>query len=285
MPEPNHPSPAPSRNCPHCGERLEPDSLFCSACGRPVPPPSPAPPTPAAVVTCPACRAPLKVGTKFCTTCGHALAGPSANVPAAPVRKIRPWGCLALVAVLLVLLVAAGAGLIWWAPWKDKPPTDPWKTMPTLPEKDGSRSTSTRSKKFEVSRVVTLLGGQVQGQVAVVLEGEGGSMVPQAEVGPAGQDGLSVNFKVQPQTKGAVRWYAVRVTVSTLAPRGGQGWTVVEGRWLGEVESAQSGDGVYSCRIPCRADNGAACELHLVVSPGGSSALNVAPVLRLTFAP
>jgi hypothetical protein len=298
MIEANNSSPAPSRNCPHCGEDLAFDALFCTACGRPVPispPPPPAPLPNAPAVICPSCGTKLEAGTHFCGACGHALTGPPAQAPTAPVRHInqRPAapvretkrrGCLAAVVLVLALVVAAGAGLIWWAPWDGGPRTDRWRT---LSQQDMARFA--RAKTFELSREVTLLSGKLRGQVAVVLEAEGSNVIPQAEVGAEGQDGVAVSFKVPPQARGEVRWYSVRVTVGSLSSRGSQGgqvWQAIEGRWLGEVESAQSnGGGVYSCRVPCRADSGAACELHLVLSSDGGSSLKVAPVLRLSFSP
>lgn len=81
--------PAAGITCPHCGNRLVAESLFCNRCGASLsaagatPPPAsavvapvlPPIPTPAAASAqvCPRCQRPQGPGMKFCTSCGASL--------------------------------------------------------------------------------------------------------------------------------------------------------------------------------------------------------------------
>lgn len=80
--------------CPHCGERVPPDSRFCGTCGQPVDGATAAERTPGntnasastlRVVVCPACHAKCDADGNFCDNCGAAL-GDTDVAPAAQLR-------------------------------------------------------------------------------------------------------------------------------------------------------------------------------------------------------
>jgi rRNA maturation endonuclease Nob1 len=52
------------RSCGSCGPRPEPDAVFCSTCGRPLPGPS----------VCDRCGAALQPDSRFCEACGRQVA-------------------------------------------------------------------------------------------------------------------------------------------------------------------------------------------------------------------
>lgn len=75
-PEPVAPPPAAEtmvpppaeRKCPHCGNPVDADAVFCTACGKNLAE-QPAPEK----KCCPGCGAPVAEGTVFCTACGMKL--------------------------------------------------------------------------------------------------------------------------------------------------------------------------------------------------------------------
>jgi double zinc ribbon protein len=58
------PSTNASRSCGSCGPRPEPDAVFCSSCGRPLPSRS----------ACDRCGAALQPDSRFCEACGRQVA-------------------------------------------------------------------------------------------------------------------------------------------------------------------------------------------------------------------
>ena len=72
-------------NCPNCGLRLEPGTVFCPSCGRKIiespPPESPS-------VHCPNCFAPIAPDATVCPSCGIPLPQPSRYD--APPHILRP---------------------------------------------------------------------------------------------------------------------------------------------------------------------------------------------------
>lgn len=59
-----------SRVCPKCGNVMQPDDMFCRACGAKVDTPNAGTPTPVSSGVCPKCKAPLAEGQAFCVRCG-----------------------------------------------------------------------------------------------------------------------------------------------------------------------------------------------------------------------
>ena len=69
--------------CPHCGAGLEPDSLFCTACGNKLPAPTPSlgggdsgdvvRKVASSGECCPSCGAPIGPGDSFCTSCSRRI--------------------------------------------------------------------------------------------------------------------------------------------------------------------------------------------------------------------
>jgi hypothetical protein len=57
-------SPAAKQACPTCGPRPEPDAVFCSSCGRPLP----------TRLACDRCGAALMPDSRFCEACGQQVA-------------------------------------------------------------------------------------------------------------------------------------------------------------------------------------------------------------------
>ena len=80
-------------NCKHCGAGIGDHEKFCRYCGKPQ------------QKTCPKCGAQLSDTAKFCNACGTALEAP-AKAPKA--RKKRPWGLIAVIAVLCAALIVGG---------------------------------------------------------------------------------------------------------------------------------------------------------------------------------
>lgn len=80
-------------NCRHCGAEIGDHEKFCRYCGK------------AQQKTCPKCGAQLSDTAKFCNHCGAALEAP-AKAPKA--KPKRPWGLIAVIAVLCVALIGGG---------------------------------------------------------------------------------------------------------------------------------------------------------------------------------
>ena len=80
-------------NCKHCGAEIGDHEKFCRYCGK------------AQQKICPQCGAQLSDTAKFCNACGKPLEAP---VKAPKARKQRPWGLIAIIAVLCVALIGGG---------------------------------------------------------------------------------------------------------------------------------------------------------------------------------
>ncbi|MFO7697081.1 MAG: zinc ribbon domain-containing protein, partial [Anaerolineae bacterium] len=117
-------APLPAASCPHCGARVVGTGVFCSRCGRPLAAPVAAPASVPATVFCAQCGYRSPAGVRFCMRCGAPMPGGGSVEPAAPVagagqrrskRRRIPWW----VWVLLVLLAAGWAAVLWPLDWPD----------------------------------------------------------------------------------------------------------------------------------------------------------------------
>ena len=79
--------------CERCGAEVPNDSLFCSACGNPIPKRT-APKPPANAVICPSCGNQVKKETMFCIYCGQPMPAAQealhASDPAPVTEKVCP---------------------------------------------------------------------------------------------------------------------------------------------------------------------------------------------------
>lgn len=85
--------------CKHCGAEIGDHEKFCRFCGK------------AQQKLCPKCGAQLSDTAKFCNVCGTALESPKTPAKAAKPakeKKKRPWGLIAVIAVLCVALIGGG---------------------------------------------------------------------------------------------------------------------------------------------------------------------------------
>lgn len=200
-----------------------------------------------------------------------------------------------LVAGLAALALGAGAGLWWWRS-RESEEARSRRFLSEISQAPYHQRSETAMvhrearREYTGERTVTLAEGRLQARLSLKISTSDGDLnLRGAEpAGEASGGAASLVFDVPLPPEAARHSYEVSAKILSLVETANReaAWKVVEGRWLGEVASIENaGENAFQCVVPCRADRGGDCELHLVAAPAAGGSLQAGAVLRISFLP